>query len=105
MHAVQPRLTEARERALRAHDDGRAGLDLGALVLRAKSERVREFHDQESEARGSWRGGRGDRRVHGSAWRAGERDGKLARLGEPELREPARAGLSSSRAELTDSAR
>ncbi|MCW2501496.1 MAG: hypothetical protein JWN87_3172, partial [Frankiales bacterium] len=30
---------------------------------------------------------RGDRRVHGSAWRAGERDGKVARLGEPELRD------------------
>jgi hypothetical protein len=59
----------------------------GALVLRAKSERVREFHDRESEARGSWRGSRTDRQVHGSAWRAGERDGKVARLGEPELRD------------------
>jgi hypothetical protein len=87
MHAVQARLTEARERALAAHDSSAPASMSGALVLRAKSERVREFHDQESEARGSWRAGSGDRRVHGSAWRAGERDGKLARLGEPELRE------------------
>ena len=82
MHAVQQRLTAARERAVTAHEDAATS---GALVLRAKTERVREFHDQASEARGSWRGSRGDRRVDRSAWRAGERDGKLARLGEPEL--------------------
>ncbi|MCW2709635.1 MAG: hypothetical protein JWM22_3477, partial [Frankiales bacterium] len=56
-----------------------------ALVLREKVERVRAFHDQESQARGTWRGGRGDRQVHGPAWRAGERDGRNARLGEPEV--------------------
>jgi hypothetical protein len=82
MHAVQQRLTAARERAVTAREDAETS---GALVLRAKSTRVREFHDRESEARGSWRGSRGDRRVDRSAWRAGERDGKLARLGEPEL--------------------
>ena len=87
MHAVQTRLQEARARALQAHDTAAPTSTSGALVLRAKSERVREFHDQESEARGSWRGASSDRRVHGSAWRAGERDGKLARLGEPELRD------------------
>ena len=86
MHAVQERLTAARSRAVEAHSSGEASSS-GALVLRAKAERVREFHDRESEARGSWRGARGDRRVHGSAWRAGERDGKVARLGEPELRD------------------
>lgn len=86
MHAVQQRLTAARERALAAHDEA-APATSGALVLRAKTERVREFHDSASEARGSWRGSRGDRRVSRSAWRAGERDGKLARLGEPELRD------------------
>lgn len=86
MHAVQQRLTEARARALVAHDVAEPSTS-GALVLREKSERVRAFHDRESEARGSWRGGRGDRRVNGSAWRAGERDGKVARLGEPELRD------------------
>ena len=86
MHAVQQRLTEARSRALTAHDVAEPSTS-GALVLRAKSERVQAFHDRESEARGSWRGARGDRRVHGSAWRAGERDGKVARLGEPELRD------------------
>jgi hypothetical protein len=87
MHAVQTRLTQARQRALEQHDAAEPAATSGALVLREKAERVREFHDRASEARGSWRGARGDRRVHGSAWRAGERDGKVARLGEPELRD------------------
>jgi len=86
MHAVQLRLADARARALKAHDQA-APSTSGALVLRAKAQRVREFHDRESEARGSWRGARGDRRVHRDAWRAGERDGKIARLGEPEIRD------------------
>jgi hypothetical protein len=87
LHAVQTRLEEARERAIEramAAHEGPAGTG-GALVLRAKAERVREFHDRESEARGSWRGGRADRQVHRGAWRAGEREGRLARLGEPEV--------------------
>jgi hypothetical protein len=86
MHAVQARLEQARQRALQQHDAAEPSTS-GALVLREKAERVRAFHDRASEARGSWRGARGDRRVHGSAWRAGERDGKVARLGEPELRD------------------
>ena len=83
VHAVQTRLEQARQRAL-AQPTSEAGRT-GELVLREKAERVRAFHDQESEARGTWRGGRGDRRVHGTAWRAGEQDGRNARLGEPEL--------------------
>ena len=87
MHAVQERLTQARDRALAAVTPV-AGASSGALVLREKAERVRAFHDGASEARGSWRGAaRGDRQVSGSAWRAGERDGRQARLGEPELRD------------------
>lgn len=78
VHAVQTRLAQARERALTAEVTG-------ALVLRDKADRVRAFHDQESQARGTWRGGRADRQVHGHAWQAGERDGRNARLGEPEL--------------------
>ena len=84
-HAVQTRLGEARSRALQHPLEGVEGGTSGALVLRAKAERVREFHDRASEARGSWRGQRADRRVHRGAWRAGEADGRLARLGEPEL--------------------
>ena len=92
MHAVQERLSQARARALLAHDEalrtgGSPPSTSGALVLRAKAERVREFHDRASEARGSWRAGRGDRQISRTAWRAGERDGRLARLGEPELRD------------------
>ncbi|HUR51391.1 MAG TPA: DUF2786 domain-containing protein [Mycobacteriales bacterium] len=84
LHAVQTRLDQARERALATHDrDG--GATSSALVLRAKAERVRAFHDRESEARGSWRGQRADRQVHRGAWRAGEQEGRLARLGEPEV--------------------
>ena len=86
MHAVQQRLTQARARALKAHDAALANTS-GALVLRHKAARVQEFHDRSSEARGSWRGSRGDRQVSGSAWRAGERDGRVARLGEPELQD------------------
>ncbi|MCW2709446.1 MAG: hypothetical protein JWM22_3288 [Frankiales bacterium] len=82
VHAVSTRLEEARSRTLSQPTDTGT---TGALVLRDKVERVRAFHDQESQARGTWRGGRGDRQVHGPAWRAGERDGRNARLGEPEV--------------------
>ena len=82
LHAVQTRLEQARERVLQQPVEGAAS---GALVLRKKAERVREFHDKASEARGTWRGSRGDRQVHGGAWHAGEADGRLARLGEPEV--------------------
>jgi hypothetical protein len=82
VHAVQSRLQQARDRALAQTT---SEVRTGELVLRKKAERVQAFHDQESEARGTWRGGRGDRRVHGTAWRAGEQDGRNARLGEPEV--------------------
>lgn len=85
MHAVQERLAQARERAVAQARTDEPGAPGAALVLRAKAERVQEFHDRASEARGSWRGARADRQVHGSAWRAGERDGRVARLGEPEV--------------------
>ncbi len=87
MHSVQQRLTQARDRALAQvrPSDGEPG---AALVLREKAERVRAFHDGASQARGSWRGNqRGDRQHSGRAWAAGERDGRQARLGEPELRD------------------
>ena len=86
MHAVQTRLEEARQRALRnaVSTSGEVPVS-GALVLREKAERVRAFHDRSSEARGSWRGSRGDRNVSTRAWRAGEHDGRSARLGEPEI--------------------
>jgi hypothetical protein len=86
LHSVQQRLSEARARALAQHAEAASpGEVSGALVLRAKAERVLEFHDRESQARGSWRGGRRDTHVHGTAWRAGEQDGRNARLGGPEL--------------------
>lgn len=86
LHAVQQRLAQARERALQAHEQGHERpAASGALVLREKAARVRAFHDEQSQARGSWRGARSDRRVSGSAWSAGERDGRTARLGEPEV--------------------
>jgi hypothetical protein len=89
VHAVQSRLEEARNRTLATPTQ--AG-PTGELVLREKAERVRAFHDQESQARGTWRGGRGDRQVHGSAWRAGEKDGRNARLGEPEVEQRRQIG-------------
>ena len=81
-YAVQERLREARSRAVSAAEQASTGAE---LVLREKAVRVREFHDRQSEARGSWRGASADRRVDGDAWRAGQRDGQVARLGEPEL--------------------
>ena len=85
--AVQERLTTARARALRAVDaaptDGGSDQRPGELVLRAKAERVREFHDQASQARGSWRGARAGHQSSSQAFSAGHRDGQLARLGEP----------------------
>ncbi len=87
LHAVQVRLQAARDRALEQvrPSDGIPG---AALVLREKADRVQAFHDGASEARGSWRGNqRGDRQHSGRAWAAGERDGRQARLGEPELRD------------------
>ena len=89
--AVQERLSLARERALRALSSGDAdpehagpsAASSGELVLRAKAERVKEFHDQASAARGSWRGARGSHQVSGRAWAAGHQDGQQARLGEP----------------------
>jgi hypothetical protein len=85
LHAVQQRLEQARARALAAPvAEAGGGTVSGALVLRAKAERVKEFHDRASQARGSWRGAT-DRQVHRGAWRAGEADGRTARLGEPEI--------------------
>ncbi len=86
--AVQERLSTARDRALRAvdtaPDDGGASEQRpGELVLRAKAERVRAFHDHASQARGSWRGARASHQSSGEAFSAGHRDGRLARLGEP----------------------
>ncbi len=85
--AVQERLTTARARALRAVDavpaDRGSDQRPGELVLRAKAERVREFHDQASQARGSWRGARAGHQSSNQAFSAGHRDGQLARLGEP----------------------
>lgn len=85
--AVQERLTTARARALRAVDaapaEGPFEQRPGELVLRAKAERVREFHDHASQARGSWRGARASHQSSGQAFSAGHRDGQLARLGEP----------------------
>lgn len=90
LSAVQGRLTEARARALAQHDAQDSSHSSGALVLREKGARVKAFHDGASEARGSWRGGRGGHQVSGSGWDAGHRDGRQARLGEPEL-QPRRA--------------
>lgn len=90
VHAVQSRLEAARTRALQQPVETTG--TTGELVIREKAERVRAFHDQESQARGTWRGGRGDRQVHGSAWRAGERDGRNARLGEPEVQQRRQIG-------------
>jgi hypothetical protein len=87
--AVQSRLDEARQRTLQRPVE--AGTT-GELVLREMAERVRTFHDRESQARGTWRGGRGDRQVHRSAWRAGQKDGQNARLGAPEVEQRRQIG-------------
>ena len=56
------------------------------VVLLGKAKRVRDFHDQHSTARGSWRGpASGRTRTSWSAQEAGERDGARADLGDPGL--------------------
>ena len=82
--AVQGRLVEARRRAITKHDIT-TGTTGSALVLREKAQRVKAFHDRESQARGSWRAGGSERQVSGSAWSAGHADGRQARLGGPEV--------------------
>ena len=84
LSAVQSRLRQARERAV-AGADVKAGSTGSALVLRAKAERVRAFHDRQSSARGSWRGARAERQLSGRAFAAGQTDGRNARLGDPEV--------------------
>ena len=92
------RLQAARERALAqvtarlaAERDGSVGSDgpgrpSAQLVLLGKAKRVREFHDQHSTARGSWRGpAAGRTRISWAAQAAGERDGARADLGDPGL--------------------
>ena len=55
----------------------------GALVLRAKSKEVSDFHRGESKARGAWQGYSGQMRSdRGSASRAGRTAANSARLGQ-----------------------
>ena len=71
----------------RAGGDGAGSEQPSAeLVLLGKAKRVRDFHDQHSTARGSWRGpAAGRTRTSWAAQAAGERDGARADLGDPGL--------------------
>ena len=99
---VAERLATARERAivaieaqLAAQPDAErqdwgepltAGEPPAALVLRGKAKRVRAFHDEHSQARGTWRGAASGRT--GASWSAqaaGQHDGARADLGDPGL--------------------
>lgn len=96
IEAVGQRLEQARERgtaqavaaAAPAHGEVSA-----ALVLRAKTDRVRDFYATQSQARGSWRGAVSGRTASSrSATAAGRVDGARADLGQSGLRQRGRLG-------------
>lgn len=88
------RLTDAREQAEQdaiaaertAHYDAAHGPEAGAvtgteLVLREKAVEIRDFHQANSTARGTWRGARAVSGYSDHARRAGDRAARQARLG------------------------
>lgn len=87
--AVGERLQRAREVAIQqARPVERVGEPSAALVLRAKSERVKTFYDTASDAHGSWRGAwSGRTRSSRAARDSGRTDGARADLGQPGLKQ------------------
>lgn len=80
---IRERLEEARSQALASDATShppRQGQDR-SLVLKAKADEIREFHQATSQARGSWGGYSGSMRGdRGSATKAGRQAASLARL-------------------------
>jgi len=98
VNEVAQRLAAARARAVaqavereRTGPAPEAGAPSTELVLRGKTERVREFHDQHSAARGTWRGAAAGRTaVSRRAQDAGVQDGARADLGATRIRQRGR---------------
>ena len=91
VEAVGERLAAARARVVE-QPPAQEGTST-ALVLRAKTERVKEFYAATSEARGSWRGPwSGRTAVDGKAQARGRADGARADLGQPRLRQRGQLG-------------
>jgi hypothetical protein len=96
VEAVGQRLRAARERAVAQADETPAatpGEPSTALVLRKKAERVQEFYEEQSQARGAWRGTASGR----TSWdpraaASGRADGARADLGQPRLRQRGQLG-------------
>jgi hypothetical protein len=77
---IAERLQEARASVVK---EVKSNKTEGALVLRAKSKEVADFHRSESKARGSWQGYSGQMRSdRGSASDAGRSAANSARLGQ-----------------------
>jgi len=77
---IAERLQEARASVVK---EVKTQSSAGALVLRAKSKEVADFHRGESKARGSWQGYSGQMRSdRGTASRAGRNAASNARLGQ-----------------------
>lgn len=97
--SIGRRLQDARDAALaedraRGEDGSAASAGGGALVLARKAEEVRSYYEQESGARGTWRGGRlGSVAFSEAGHRSGAAAGRAARLAEPR-------GLDGARGEL-----
>ena len=95
VEAVGERLQQARQRALDhlAEQTDTPRSTSGALVLRAKADRVKAFYDEASQARGSWRGAAAGRtRTSRQAREAGRVEGRRADLGQPGVRQRGRLG-------------
>jgi hypothetical protein len=96
--AIAERLRQARDAAL-AEDRIRSGTaaqpsGTGALVLARKAEQVGSFYAEQSEARGTWRGGRlGSVAFSEAGHRSGAAAGRAARLSDPQ-------GLPGARGQL-----
>ena len=94
VQVVAERLAAAREHALaQAAPAPEPGGDSAALVLRAKGERVQDFYQESSRARGTWRGpATGRTRVSSGARESGRTDARRADIGQGRLRDRGQLG-------------
>ncbi|WP_245650435.1 DUF2786 domain-containing protein [Nocardia harenae] len=86
---VGKRLAEVKAEVVRDAAPAEAGAPGTALALREKELELTDFYRRTSEARGTWRGAAASLTPSADARRAGDRAGRVARLGTaPELGAP-----------------
>ncbi|MEV0356242.1 DUF2786 domain-containing protein [Nocardia sp. NPDC050697] len=86
---VGKRLAEVKAEVVRDASPAEAGAPGTAIALREKELELTDFYSRTSEARGTWRGASAALTPSADARRAGDRAGRVARLGTaPELGAP-----------------